>query len=204
MFLPFLRDYVRILPHITTMMHSAYTAGWPVYMMFTFVWQRRWGGLLCGVAALLAVVFLALLGYYIYDRHAARKARAQRDIEKALVQQVRPQAASTAHPANLSSMQDKLDKTMAQTASHAGVCNLLFTLKMWLCALQAGGGTGGSKADLYTPSPVTPAVSRGLILDPKLGYSGSLLSESHDGADSSFEDGTALSAHSRTDHILTQ
>ena len=134
MFLPFLRDYVRILPHITTMMHSAYTAGWPVYMMFTFVWQRRWGGLLCGVAALLAVVFLALLGYYIYDHHAARKARAQRDIEKALVQQVRPQAASTAHPANLSSMQDKLDKTMAQTASHAGVCNLLFTQDVAMCS----------------------------------------------------------------------
>lgn len=56
--------------------------------------EHRWGGLLCGVAALLAAVFLALLGYYMYDRHAMRRARVQLDIEKALVQQVKPHHSS--------------------------------------------------------------------------------------------------------------
>ena len=61
------------------------------------VWLHRWGGLLCGIAALLAAVFVALLGFYIYDRRSARRSRAQLDIEKALVQQVGPEAAFFFH-----------------------------------------------------------------------------------------------------------
>ena len=65
---------------------------WPSHMAGMDVWLHRWGGLLCGIAALLATGFLALLGYYIYNRHTARSARTRLDVEKALVQQVKPQA----------------------------------------------------------------------------------------------------------------
>ena len=62
----------------------------PLHMAFMGVCVCRWGALLCGIAALLAAVFLALLGYYIHDRHASRRARAQVDVEKVSAQRVKP------------------------------------------------------------------------------------------------------------------
>ena len=82
---------------------------------------------------------------------------------------------------------------------HADVCGLQVA-QMQQSALQAGGGRGSSKPDLYAPSLVTPEVPNGPILDPKLGYSASLLSESLDGADSSLDDGTTLSVGSHNDN----
>ena len=58
--------------------------------------------------------------------------------------------------------------------------------------MQATRGRSSSKPDLYAPSPVTPEGPRAPVLDPKLGYSGSLLSESLDGANSSLDDGELL------------
>lgn len=50
--------------------------------------MHRWGGLLCGLGALFAVVVLVWLALHIIDRRASRKAGAAPDAEKGHKRQV--------------------------------------------------------------------------------------------------------------------
>ena len=63
----------------------------------------RWGGLLCGITAFLALVFVGLLGFYLYDRHASRKAQAQGDVENAAKELVRVYATVPITQSNVTS-----------------------------------------------------------------------------------------------------
>lgn len=59
------------------------------------------------------------------------------------------------------------------------------------CAMQAAGGRSGSKPDLHGASSGSPEGPRAPTLNHKLGYAGSLLSESFDGTKSSLDEGTS-------------
>ena len=83
------------------------------------------------------------------------------------------------------------DKSTAARLHHRqGVCGLLETLR-GRCAPQAAGGGRASTPDVYGASPASPEGPKAPARDPRQGYAGSLLSESFDGGESSFDDGTA-------------
>ena len=60
----------------------------------------------------------------------------------------------------------------------------------WECAAQDAGGHSGRKPDLHGPNASSPKGPRAPTLNHKLGYAGSLVSESF-GTESSLDDGTA-------------
>ena len=67
------------------------------------------------MAALVAAVFAALLGYYVYNRHASRRACAQADVEKVLMQQA---SNEPLHPW----LQNELDKSTAAYFGYILMC----------------------------------------------------------------------------------